>query len=1196
MAIVHLGAKRVQGLKIDRTNDSLGSSANGTNSGITLVNQKLGTGCLSLDGTDDYVELGSAASSFNFFHGTSDWSINFWVQYNEFVAEDRFFNNISSSENNGISIRVGSTGNSKLGLSIKSSNGWLSNQDINFPSTITLGEWVMITVTCDYSDTTNTYKIYVNGSAGGTVGRGSTGSSNNADTTMKLGRRGHNSTKFFDGLIDDVAMWNCYTLTQSEINLLYNSGSGAVATTVSTGGTLYSHYPFDTNADDTQNNNDGTNYGGTIGAIQKLGTGAYSLSGANPVHFPDANNNKLLPATGDFSITCWIYHTGHSDHQQIFRCQDSNGSSEGEFRINSSGTSSQEDRLALSLPIGSNGTVMTTNAVPQNEWVHLAVTRTGATVKLYINGTIETNQNTSGTFNATSAWGDDTPRIGRMENANETLQGKIDDLGVWHRVLTATEIGKLANNNASADMGFYSANANQSCADGKFTFDLQRKAGTDTSSWDLYDDVPTSANETSWTSANTVSDETWTLRGKIRFTSIGDDENWCWIALTRNYYGFTSNDAISSSYGIGVQFRFGTSLNTYYTNDLVANGTSFAGQKGTGDNSQNWTPAENTDYYLEIKRTSTTSYSVSMFENADFSTDPIGTITGTCSNTITKLKYIKVMNTYVNPAGTGSDIEGYVSWWKFYDGTNSPSGTPTKTYEFVDGDAQLVSSLSDKSNLKAHYTMDSTSLGVTELFEVTGSSGTGWDSSGTSINFNSAHSNAIGSTSTSSGDYVTRTISDLTGGATTTLDDEKWVVDFEAYHTGNSNNFNLEFATSTPSYSGSYYALGNFFQDNATTYYWITTDNNNGTRSESYFPSSPSGRLNAYKGEILYGRMTRLAADSFKVEAFTDSGRTNSLGSATRTVNASIAGLDRMNVWANGGGGNYYVKNVKVYNGVTSVDGCKNDFSATTALDGQTNLPVNTIFEQIDDTPSYWFKQSDNSWLWSPVGIKYNLADGNTGWAVQSSSYFYTVGTNELFFKATNVAGDAAYDLGAGNVSDTKWTLRMKVNFSEIGGGNGSNVGFVLSATDEDSGSSTNQNQLGWAWGEPPTDGGTGSGQNYIGIRNTTTASGVNAACYPCRGTAGDAAGFYDDGWDDSATGTDYYIEVKRTSQTDATFTIWTGSYGGTEKVSLSVTNLLDATGLRYIKFMQRQPAESRSGNTWGTIKEMIFYNGVVPP
>jgi len=27
-----------------------------------------------------------------------------------------------------------------------------------------------------------------------------------------------------------------------------------------------------------------------------------------------------------------------------------------------------------------------------------------------------------------------------------------------------------------------------------------------------------------------------------------------------------------------------------------------------------------------------------------------------------------------------------------------------------------------------------------------------------------------------------------------------------------------------------------------------------------------------------------------------------------------------------------------------------------------TNLPVNTIFEQTDDTPTYWWKQSDNTW------------------------------------------------------------------------------------------------------------------------------------------------------------------------------------------------------------------------------------------
>ena len=42
MAITHLGAKRLQGTKVDRVVDSLGSSADGTNSGITLIQSATG--------------------------------------------------------------------------------------------------------------------------------------------------------------------------------------------------------------------------------------------------------------------------------------------------------------------------------------------------------------------------------------------------------------------------------------------------------------------------------------------------------------------------------------------------------------------------------------------------------------------------------------------------------------------------------------------------------------------------------------------------------------------------------------------------------------------------------------------------------------------------------------------------------------------------------------------------------------------------------------------------------------------------------------------------------------------------------------------------------------------------------------------------------------------------------------------------
>ena len=81
MVITHLGAKRVQGLKIDRTNDSLGSSADGSNTGITLIEKEtLGTPATTLDstnGTTDWAENGSLYTI-----DTSNNQIDFALQRN----------------------------------------------------------------------------------------------------------------------------------------------------------------------------------------------------------------------------------------------------------------------------------------------------------------------------------------------------------------------------------------------------------------------------------------------------------------------------------------------------------------------------------------------------------------------------------------------------------------------------------------------------------------------------------------------------------------------------------------------------------------------------------------------------------------------------------------------------------------------------------------------------------------------------------------------------------------------------------------------------------------------------------------------------------------------------------------------------------------------------------------------------------
>ena len=59
---------------------------------------------------------------------------------------------------------------------------------------------------------------------------------------------------------------------------------------------------------------------------------------------------------------------------------------------------------------------------------------------------------------------------------------------------------------------------------------------------------------------------------------------------------------------------------------------------------------------------------------------------------------------------------------------------------------------------------------------------------------------------------------------------------------------------------------------------------------------------------------------------------------------------------------NVDIEDFEVWVGVDKLSGLANDASSTSDLDAMTNLPENTIFLQTDDTPKYYWKQSDNTW------------------------------------------------------------------------------------------------------------------------------------------------------------------------------------------------------------------------------------------
>ncbi len=76
-------------------------------------------------------------------------------------------------------------------------------------------------------------------------------------------------------------------------------------------------------------------------------------------------------------------------------------------------------------------------------WYHVAVTKSGTTVKFYVNGTQQGTDQT-GAF-ATIFDGTAPFSLGVWEQTGEWIDGKLDEWGVWNVQLSAADITALYN-------------------------------------------------------------------------------------------------------------------------------------------------------------------------------------------------------------------------------------------------------------------------------------------------------------------------------------------------------------------------------------------------------------------------------------------------------------------------------------------------------------------------------------------------------------------------------------------------------------------------------------------------------------------------------------------------------------------------------------------------------------------------------
>ncbi|MCI0553752.1 MAG: T9SS type A sorting domain-containing protein [Anaerolineae bacterium] len=437
----------------DNANDIQSNNHGTLQNGATFAAGKVGQ-AFSLDGVDDIVRISNVAAI-----EVQQFTIEAWV-----FAESPGFHNdalggiIASKDIGDTSIPpyvswglVGPGNTNKFHADIGFTDGSLHF----LPSTnsFPFNTFHHVAATWDGS----TLKLYVNGQLEGELNLGPKTVAYSGEA-LTIGE--HNvlpAQRAFDGLIDEVDFYN-RALSAAEIQSIYNAGSAGKCNNtpppvcVNPPSGLVSWWPGDDNANDIKGSNHGTLQNGATFASGKVGQ-AFSLDGIDDFVLIPHNSNLALGSGQDFTIDAWINLqapvAGHDD--EIVAKWDVQNSrtdpSHNFYRL-----FLQRDIYKARLVLGSAGVsyeLESSSAVPRNQWTHVIALREGNVGRIYVNGVLDASAIMTAGIVANS----DPLAIGGVFDTffsppvqvNHTFGGLIDEVDIYSRALTASEIQSLYN-------------------------------------------------------------------------------------------------------------------------------------------------------------------------------------------------------------------------------------------------------------------------------------------------------------------------------------------------------------------------------------------------------------------------------------------------------------------------------------------------------------------------------------------------------------------------------------------------------------------------------------------------------------------------------------------------------------------------------------------------------------------------------
>jgi hypothetical protein len=197
---------------------------------------------------------------------------------------------------------------------------------------------------------------------------------------------------------------------------------------------LVAWWPGDGNADDVLGDNDGVlQNGASFGSGIAGGGQAFRLDGLDDfVEIPSMNIGNT------FSIDFWVYPERSADYEHLVSNNFANNTNFGALYLRQGNLEYFQNGAAWFQQVPGSQTIQ------PNTWSHITLTYDGSVTRIYANGSelssvTSTGNEHSETFNNALRFGSSIP------HESLTMQGLIDDVGLYNRFLSASEIQALSS-------------------------------------------------------------------------------------------------------------------------------------------------------------------------------------------------------------------------------------------------------------------------------------------------------------------------------------------------------------------------------------------------------------------------------------------------------------------------------------------------------------------------------------------------------------------------------------------------------------------------------------------------------------------------------------------------------------------------------------------------------------------------------